>query len=106
MRTGKVSGLSMSLLELIAILQASLEEEWFGFVSDEIDEILDQPMGPRGRLLALREVVHKLGLATPVLANSTCDEIDGVAQAIKIDLANVFDGYPSVRDKENGLKAG
>ena len=92
MSTGEASGLSESLLDLIAILRASLEEEWFGFVSDEIDEILEQPMGPRGRLLALREVVHKLGPATPILANSTCDELDRVAQAIEIDLVTVFDG--------------
>ena len=47
MRTGEVSGLSTSLLVLSEILQASLEEEWFRFVANEIDEILEQPIGPR-----------------------------------------------------------
>jgi len=60
-----MSGLPKDLLDLIEILQASLEEEWFGFVSDEIDDILEQPIGPRGRLFALRDVVRKLGVATP-----------------------------------------
>ena len=86
-----MSALPKDLLDLIEILQASLEEEWFGFVLDEIDDILDQPIGPRGRLFALRDVVHKLGVATQILADSTCDEIDRVEAAIEIHLRTVFD---------------
>ena len=86
-----MSGLPKDLLDLIEILQASLEEEWFGFVSDEIDDILEQPIGPRGRLFALRDVVRKLGVATPILANSTGDEIDRVEAAIEVHLRTVFD---------------
>jgi hypothetical protein len=86
-----MSGLPRDLLDLIETLQASLEEEWFGFVSDEIDQILEQPSGPRVQLLALRTAVRKLGPATPILANSTCDDIDQVEEAIEVHLRTVFD---------------
>jgi hypothetical protein len=33
----------------------------------------------------------KLGTATPVLANSTCDQIDQVKAAIEIHLRTTFD---------------
>jgi hypothetical protein len=35
--------------------------------------------------------VRKLGPATPILANSTCVEIDRVEAAIEIHLRTVFD---------------
>lgn len=86
-----MSGLPKDLLDLIEALQSTLEEEWFGFVSDEIDYVLERPVGPRARLLALRTVMRKLGPATPILANSTCDEIDRVEEAIEMHLRSVFD---------------
>jgi hypothetical protein len=86
-----MSDLPRDLLDLIEILHASLEAEWFGFVSDEIDQILEQPIGAHARLLALRTVVRKLGPATPILANSTCDDIDQVEKAIEVYLRSVFD---------------
>ena len=67
MGTGEASGLSTRLLDLFDILQASLQEERLSFVSDEIDEILGQPIGPRRRLLALCEVVRERSPATPIL---------------------------------------
>jgi len=79
------------LLKLVEILQASLDAEYFGFVSDEIDQIIEDSSGQRARLLALRTVVRKLGLATPILANSTCDDIDRLDAAIEVQLRTVFD---------------
>jgi hypothetical protein len=86
-----VSALPTDLLDLIETLQASLDEEWFGFVSDDIDEILEQSSGHRAQLLALRAIVYKLGPATPMLANSTCADIDRVEEAIEMYLRTVFD---------------
>ena len=86
-----MSALPKDLLDLIETLQASLEKEWFGFVSDEINDILEQPIGPRGRLFALRDVVRKLGVATQILTNSTRDEIDRVEAAIETHLRTVFE---------------
>lgn len=86
-----MSGLPKELLDLLEALRASLEEEWFWFASDEIDQILEQPIGPRPQLVALRDVVRKLGPATPILADSTCDEIDRVGEAIERHLRTVFD---------------
>ena len=79
------------LLELLEVLKGSLQEEYFGFVSDEIDHVIEQPIGPRSRLLALQTIVRKLGPATPVLANSTCDELERVDEAIEMHLRTVFD---------------
>ena len=79
------------LLKLIEVLKHSLEEEYFGFVSDEIDHVIEQPIGPRSRLLALQTIVRKLGPATPMLADSTCDEIDRVDESIEMHLHTVFD---------------
>jgi hypothetical protein len=86
-----MSVLPRDLLNLIEALQSSLKEEWFGFVSDEIDEIVEQPSGHHARLLALRAVVRNLSPATPLLADSTCDELDRVKEAIEVYLRTVFD---------------
>jgi hypothetical protein len=83
--------LSQNLLNLIDTLQDSLVEEYFGFVSHDIDEVLEQSTGCRVQLMALCDIIHKLGLATPILANSTCDEIDRVEEAIEMYLQVVFD---------------
>jgi hypothetical protein len=90
MRVGQ-SGLPKDLLDLLEVLQDSLEEEWFGFVSDEIDYVIEQPIGERAQLLALRTIVRNLGPATPILADSTCDEIDRVDEAIEMHLRTIFD---------------
>ena len=82
--------LPQNLLALLDVLQDSLVEEWFAFVSHEIDAVIDQSTG-RARLLALRDIIRKLGPATPILANSTCDEIVRVEQAIEGVLRDVFD---------------
>ena len=79
------------LLELLEVLNDSLEEEWFAFVSDEIEDVIEQPTGPRSRLLALQTIVRKFGPATPILANSTCDEINRVHEAIEMHLCTFFD---------------
>ena len=79
------------LLELLEVLKDSLDIEWFGFVSDEIDDVIEEPVGPRSRLLSLQTIVRKLGPATPILANSICDEIDRVHEAIEMHLRNLFD---------------
>ena len=42
------------LLQLLEVLKYSLEEAWFGFVSDEIEHVIEESIGPRSRLLALR----------------------------------------------------
>ena len=79
------------LLDLIDTLQLSLIQEYFGFVSDMIDDILDETRSLRAKLLALRDVMRKLGPATPMLANSTVDEIDRVEAMIETYLETVFD---------------
>ena len=86
-----VSCLSQDLLDLIAALQFTLIQEYFGFVSDIIDDILEETGSARAKLLALRDVMRKLGPATPMLANSTCDEIDRVEEMIDNYLESIFD---------------
>ena len=86
-----MSNLPRDLLDLIDTLQFSLIREYFGFVSDQIDDIIEQEGGARTKLLALREVMPKLGPATPILANSTCDEIDPVEDVIGHYLTTAFD---------------
>jgi len=86
-----VSCLPQDLLDLLDKLQDSLIEEYFGFVSDEIDEILEQTGSARTMLLALRDVMRQLGPITPILADSTCDEIDLVTELIEAQLKSVFD---------------
>ena len=87
-----VPGLPKDLLKLVETLQDSLDEEYFGFVSNYIDEVLDEQRGSRRtQLLALRKIVRKLGPATPMLANSTCADIDRVVDAIEGYLRTVFD---------------
>lgn len=86
-----MSSLPRNLLDLIEALEVSLDEEFFTFVSDEIDELLEQPIGRRAQLAALRDIMCKLAPATPVLANSTCDQIDQVIAAIEIHLRTTFD---------------
>ena len=83
--------LSQNLLNLIDTLQDSLVEEYFGFVSHDIDEVLEWSTGCGAQLIALRDIMHKLSPATPILANSTCDEIDRVEEAIEMYLQVVFD---------------
>jgi hypothetical protein len=56
-----------------------------------IDDILEETGSARSKLLALRDVMRKLGPATPMLANSTCDEIDRVKEMIEAYLKIVFD---------------
>ena len=85
------SCLPEDLLDLLDKLQYSLIEEYFGFVSDDIDDILERTNSARAKLLALRDVTRKLGPATPILANSTCDEIDCVEEMIEAYLKTVFD---------------
>jgi hypothetical protein len=53
-----MSNLHGDLLDLLDKLQYSLIEEYFGFVSDEIDDILDQTGSPGAKLLALRDVMR------------------------------------------------
>jgi hypothetical protein len=86
-----MSSLPKNLLDLIEALEVSLDGEFFTFVSDEIDELLEQPIGRRAQLAALRDIMCKLGTATPILANSTCDQIDQVKAAIEIHLRTTFD---------------
>jgi hypothetical protein len=86
-----MSNLHGDLLDLLDKLQYSLIEEYFGFVSDEIDDILDQTGSPRAKLLAPRDVMRQLGLATPILADSTRDEIDHVTEVIEAQLKDVID---------------
>ena len=86
-----LSCLPQDLLDLIDALQFTLIQEYFGFVSDMIDDILEETGSARARLLALRDVMRKLGPATPILANSTCDEIDRVEEMIEAYLKIVFD---------------
>ena len=83
--------LPQDLLDLIDMLQDSLVEEYFGFVSHDIDEVLDRSTGCREQLIALRDIMRKLGPAIPILANSTCDEIDRVEEAIEGYLQVIFD---------------
>jgi hypothetical protein len=82
--------LPQDLLDLIDTLQDSLVEEYFGFVSHDIDD-LGLPTGCRAQLIALRDIMHKLGPATQILANSTCDEIDRLEEAIEMYLQVVID---------------
>ena len=91
MRSIGVPCLPPDLLDLIDTLQLSLIQEYFGFVSDMIDDILEESGSARAQLLALRDVMRKLGPATPMLANSTCDEIDRVEEMIEAYLKIVFD---------------
>jgi hypothetical protein len=49
-----VSMVPDDLLQLLEVLKYSLEEAWFGFVSDEIEHVIEESIGPRSRLLALR----------------------------------------------------
>ena len=79
------------MLDLVDKLQDSLVEEYFGFVSHDIDEILEQTTGCRAQLIGLRAIMRKLGPATPILANSTCEEIDRVGEAIEMCLKVAFD---------------
>ena len=51
-------------------------------MSDEIDTVLEQTGSARAKLLALRDVMRQLRPATPILADSTCDEIDHVTEVI------------------------
>jgi hypothetical protein len=80
---GGASCLPQDLLDLIDALQFTLIQEYFGFVSDIIDDILEETGSARTKLLALRDVMRKLGPATSMLANSTCDEIDWVEEMIE-----------------------
>jgi hypothetical protein len=91
MRSVGAPCLPPDLLDLIDTLQLLLIQEYFGFVSDMIDDILEQTGSLRAQLLALRDVMRKLGPATPILANSTCDEIDRVEEMIEAYLKVVFD---------------
>ena len=91
MRSIGVSCLPQDLLDLLDKLQYSLIQEYFGFVSDMVDDILEQTGSLRAKLLVLRDVMRKLGPATPILANSTCDEIDRVEEMIDAYLKIVFD---------------
>ena len=91
MRSIGVSCLPQDLLDLVEKLQYSLIQEYFGFVSDEIDDVLKQGTSPRAQLLALRDIVRKLGVAAPILANSTCADIDRVEEAIAVYLQTTFD---------------
>lgn len=91
MRSIAVPCLPPDLLDLIDTLQLSLIQEYFGFVSDMIDDILEESGSARAKLLALRDVMRKLGPATPMLANCTCEEIDRVEEMIEAYLKGVFD---------------
>jgi hypothetical protein len=50
-----VSMLPEDLLKLIEVLKHSLEEEYFGFVSDEIDHVIEQPIGATLSLTCLAD---------------------------------------------------
>lgn len=86
-----LSCLPQDLLDLIDALQFTLIQEYFGFVSDMIDDILEESGSARAKLLALRGVMRKLGPETPMLANCTCEEIDRVEEMIQLYLQTVFD---------------
>ena len=89
--TGEGAQLPAEVNRLLAIVEASLREEGFDFVSDEFEAVVAARASLRDRLLALRRLVWSLRPATLMLGNSTGAVLDATEDAIEDALARIFD---------------